>query len=310
MINIQLEHFLTYIDATSIDDYLKEYETQGFTPHKQTVRHEPSLRNGFIFFGPEYLEFLWVEDEKLFAEGGAEASLVRATRRPFGLGLRTDDVQGVHDDWTRRGYAVPEVWSKAPRDATSDTPPIWSFQDIPSELLSGVVCFVLTYHTSPQDQVRKVHIPPNTIYAISGVTFVTVDPEARAASWGNLLASNEQVTQSRNGFVIVMGPHQVRWMTPDAYQVSYGRRWQSSPHAYGELALLHFLAADLSTAQTMMEQAGRDVKRISQGDQEELLVEPDIRDGFTFLVRQQPIDAWLRERKSRTGEELEIEDRI
>jgi len=53
MTNIRFDHFITYTSAGNIDDYLKEYATQGFLPEDRTVRHDPGLRNGFIPFGPE-----------------------------------------------------------------------------------------------------------------------------------------------------------------------------------------------------------------------------------------------------------------
>lgn len=128
MTNIRFDHFLTYTNAANIDDYLKEYAAQGFIPHEQTVRHDPGLRNGFIGIGSEYVEFLWVEDETLFAAGDAEHRLLRTACRPFSIGMIADDVQAVHDDWTARGYSVPAVWSKAPRDATPDTPRCGAFK--------------------------------------------------------------------------------------------------------------------------------------------------------------------------------------
>lgn len=306
MTNIRFDHFMTYTSAANLDDYLKEYATQGFVPHEKTVRHDPGLRNGFIFVGPEYVEFCWVEDEALFAAADAEEKLLRTTPRPFGLGMIADDVQAVHDDWMARGYSVPEVWSKVPRDATPNTPPVWSFQDIPSELLPGVSCFVLTYHTRPKDEVKQIKIAPNTIYAISGVTFVTTEPEARATCWRNLLAPGEQVNQSGTGFHVWIGPHRAMWMTPEDYQVSYGLNWMPFPHPVGELALLHLLASDLRVAKIMMEQSGRRTFPVSVRGEEELLIAPDARDGFIFIIRQQPIEMWLRERMGRTGEKLKL----
>jgi len=306
MTKIQFNHFITYTSAANIDDYLKEYAAQGFLPYEKTVRHDPGLRNGFIFFGPEYIEFCWVEDEALFAAADAEERLYRTALRPFGLGMIADDVQAVHDDWTARGYSVPEVWSKAPRDATPDTLPVWSFQDIPSELLPGVFCFALTYHTRPKDEVKQVKIAPNTIYAVSGVTFVAAEPEARATRWRNLLAPGEQVNQSGISFDVWIGSHRAMWMTPDAYEASYGLQWMPSSHPAGELALLHLLASDFSTAKMMIEQSGRRTFSISVRGEEELLIAPDARDGFTFIIRQQPVEMWLRERIARTGEKLKL----
>ncbi|MCK7485403.1 MAG: VOC family protein [Bacillus subtilis] len=171
MTNIRFDHFITYTSAENVDDYIKEYAAQGFTPDDQTVRHEPGLRNCFIFLGAEYIEFCWVEDEELFAKGDDADKSFRSAARPFGIGLISEDVQAVHDGWTKRGYSVPDVWSKAPRDAAPDVPPVWSFQDVPPGLLPGVSAFVLTYHRRKRDDIRKVLIHPNTTYALSEVTY-------------------------------------------------------------------------------------------------------------------------------------------
>ena len=306
MANIRFDHFITYTSAANIDNYLKEYAAQGFVPFKKTVRHDPGLRNGAISFGLEYVEFCWVEDEALFVAADEVEKLLRTTPRPFGLGMIADNVQAVHDDWTARGYSVPDVWSKVPRDAAPDTPPVWSFQEIPGELLPGVSCFVLTYHTRPKDELEQVIIAPNTIYAVSGTTFVAMEPEARAIRWRNLLAPGEQVNQSEISFDVHIGPHHAMWMTPDAFQASYGLHWMPFTHPIGEFALLHLLASDLSVTKTMMEQSGRQSYSISLRGEEELLIAPDTRDGFIFIIRQQPVEMWLQERMARTGEKLKL----
>ena len=304
--DIRLDHFITYTSAPDIDDYLNEYAAQGFVPHEETVRHHPGLRNGFVFIGPEYLEFCWVEDEALFSEADEEDKILRDALRPFGLGMVSDDVQAVHEDWTARGYTVPDVSSSAARDAPADAPPTWSFQTIPQELLQGIWCFALTYHLRPKDRVTVVRPALNTIYAISGVTFVTAEPEARATSWRDLLAPAEGIGRAETGLEVRLGAHQVTWMTPEEYQVAYGTIWVPSPHPQGELAVLHLLASDLDTVHTMLEQAGRRISPVSEGGEDGLLIAPDVRDGFTFLVRQRPIENWLQERIGKTGERLQL----
>lgn len=306
MASIWFDHFISYAGVVNIDDYVQEYAEAGFLPDDMTVRHDPGLRNGYIHFGPEYVEFCWVEDEDLFAKADAQDKLFRKALRPFGIGMITEDVQQIHDDWTARGYVLPEVWSKTPRDATPGTPPAWSFQEFPEELLRGVSCFALTYHTRPRDEARKIRISPNTIYGISGVTFVTQEPEARAASWRNLLAPGEQVAQSGPSFDVRIGPHQAMWMTPDAFHSTYGFNWMPSLHPFGELSVLDLLASDLAIARQMLEQAGRQVLIKKSKGIEELLIAPDGRDGFAYSVRQQPVDVWLAKRMARTGEKLKL----
>ena len=95
-------------------------------------------------------------------------------------------------------------------------------------------------------------------------------------------------------------------MTPEDHQAAYGMNWVPSPHSQGELAVLHLLASDLDSTQRMLEQASRRTSSVSVGGEEALLIAPDVRDGFTFLVQQQPIESWLHERIGRTGEKLQL----
>lgn len=270
----------------------------------RTVRHDPGLRNGFISLGPEYIEFCWVEDEELFAKADAEEKLLRASPHPFGIGMIANDVNTIHTDWTAKGYSVPEVWSKAPRDAPPDTPPAWSFQGIPDELLPGASCFALTYHNRLKSEEKNIKIHPNTIYSVSGVTFVSKEPEERAVRWRDLLAPGEQIIKSRRGFDVLIGPHRALWMTPETYQTTYGLDWIPASHAFGELAVLHLLSSNLDTAKKILEQSGRQVFSKKKNEFEELFITPDSRDGFIFSVRQQPVEIWSQERTSRTGEKF------
>jgi len=300
---IWFDHFMTFTSATNIDDYLAEYVAQGFVTHEQTVRHPPGLRNGFISLGPDYLEFCWVEDETQFA-ASADHQVFRTGKRPFGIGMIAQDIQALHNDWLARGYVVPQITSRAPSDAPADSPPAWSFQEIPHDLLPGCLCFALTYHTRTRDERIEVRGGPNTIYALSGVTFVTGEAEIRAMRWRDLLAPEESLVTSESGFTIQIGPHLVTWMTPDACLTTYGQPWITSPHVYGDLALVHILATDLEQARIVLEHAGRRVIPHTTNGQEALLIKPDPRDGVTFLVLQQPIAIWLQERTARTGEQI------
>lgn len=307
MSTVWFDHIITFTSAPSIDDYLKEYVAQGFLPADQTVRHDPGLRNGFIWFGPDYIEFCWVEDEKLFAaKATPEDVAFRNEIRPFEIGMIANDVQIIHMEWTSRGYSIPEIWAKVPSDAPPDTPPKWSFQFIPEGLLPGASCFVLTYHSRSIDDAKQIKIPPNTIYAVSGITFVTTEAEDRARRWCELLTPNTKAEKSRNGFSAQIGPHQAQWMTPDTYKALYHKEWIPASHSFGDIAFLNLLATDLDLAKHVLERAGRRTVSISDGNDDQLLIEPDPRDGFTFLVRQMPADIWLRDRTALTGEKLVI----
>jgi hypothetical protein len=305
---IAFDHFITWTDAATIDEHVATYRAAGFAAPQRTVRHEPGLRTGFVGFGPEYIEFCWVEDEAAFARGEPEEAAYRAARRPYGLGLVTDDVQALHTRWAEQGYSLPAVWAAAPRDAPPGTDPAWSFQAIPPALLSGSRCFALTYHTRPPATRRAVYPAANSTYAIAGVTFVCAAPAARAGQWRDLLTPGAPIADESGRAVVQIGAHRAVWMTPRAYERTYGWPWVAAPHPCGELAVLHLLATDLARAGTLLERAGRQVRRLREGgaDTPVLLVAPDPGDGFVFAIAERPLEDWLRERRARTGEEVTI----
>ena len=304
MNRVRFEHFMTFTSAANIDDYLKEYVAQGFVASPGTARHPYGLRNGSVEFGPDYLELCWVEDATLFATGNSELHALRAALHPHGIGLLTYDAQAQHDAWVARGYAMPNLESRIPRDAPPGTLPAWSIQDIPAEMTPGVLCFAVAYAARPINKAQPVVIPPNAVYAISGVTIVTAEPEKRAAGWRDFLAPCETVQTSEAEFGVWIGPHWAVWMTPEHFESAYGLPWKPPAHRRGELGLLHLLAVDLSVAEMMLQRAGRHTRPMVVNGEASLLVAPDAHDGFTFLIWQQPIATWMQERMARSGENL------
>jgi len=258
----------------------------GFLVSDRTARHEPGLRDGFVFFVSQYIEFCWVEDEALFSEGEPEESDMRRAHRPFAIGLVSDDIQATHDDWLARGHDLPEVFSKAERGA-DNVPPRWSFQEIPEALLPGASCFALTYHVSRSPET----IAPNSTYAIAGVTFVSSSAKEHASAWRDLLAPGASIDSSHDAHQVAIGPHIAQWMEPGQYQRRYGRAFDPAPHRFGELALLHVLATDLKRVDSALVGSGREVIPIdpTSGDGPGLFVPPDPQDGFSFLVTEQPV---------------------
>jgi len=221
--------------------HLERYRQAGFAVLEDTVRHEPGLRNGFVGFGREYIEFCWVEDEEAFSTVGPEEKALRAARRPYGIGIATPDVGALHVQWAAQGYELSPVFSKAPRDAAPDADPVWSFQEIPPALQpGGAECFVLTYHH--RRNLNGLRVAANTTYAVAGVVFVTAHPADRAAAWGRLLAPDEPLQGEDEISSVRLGPHVGTWMTPARYEQIYGRHWEPSPHGVGEFAALHLLA--------------------------------------------------------------------
>jgi hypothetical protein len=304
MPTIRLDHFITYTSARSIDEHLEWYRQAGFGVMEDTVLHEPGLRNGFIGFGREYIEFCWVEDEEAFSAVGPEEQALRAASRPYGVGIATPDVAALHEEWAAQGYELSPVFSKGPRDAAPDADPVWSFQEIPPALQpGGAECFVLTYHQRRRS-LDGLRIAPNTTYAVAGVVFVTPYPAKRANAWSRLLAPDEPLQDGNDTCSVRLGPHVGTWVTPARFEQTYGRHWEPSPHGVGEFAALHLLAERLETAEGMLEKAGRSVTRLqgSAGTPAALFVAPDPSDGFAFVLTERPASEWLAERTAQFGD--------
>lgn len=311
MENVKLDHFITATLVESVDDYMEEYTSAGFNVLPQSARHDPGLRTRFVSFGPEYLEFIWVEDEEAFSTGQdktffPDVASLRAGNRPFGIGILTDDVEGLHESWTARGYSLPNVITMpAPG---GEQQPVWSFQPVTGDTVGGVVLFALVYHTRPKDAPRQVRTSPNSTYAIEGVTFVSDTPQERATRWRDLLAPGHEILESESFYEVRTGPHFARWLTPIHYQEYLGLSYKESPRPYGEMSIIHLLAEDLDRAETMFGEAGRDIARMPDfaSNLDTLYVYSDPRDGFTFAITQRPAQEWLEERTAQTSEKLEL----
>lgn len=306
----RLDHVLTYLDGTSLAEQLERYRAAGFAVIERTIQHEPGLRNGYFFAGPEYFELCWVEDEARFCQGGhpLAGSAYRQARRPYALGLIHEDVRKLHAAWTARALSPGQLKEEAPPDEPRDAGPRWRFLFIADSLTPGARCFAVTYlRRKPGDPV-EVRIPPNTTYALEGVTFVAQDPGERAQRWRDLFSPDAPLTLEHEAHRVSLGPHHLTWLAPKMYQEWYGQTWRLAPHAAGELALFHLLATDLGRAAAVLSSAGRTVeRRVAPGTALPLLlVHPDPHDGLTFAITERPVEAWRQERAARTGERLEI----
>jgi hypothetical protein len=286
--NVRFDHFLTYVEAPSIDRYLEKYRTMGFLVSDRTLRFDPGLRNGYVLFGSQYIEFLWVEDEALFSEGEPDEAVMRRAHRPFGIGLVSDDIQATHDNWLARGHDLPKVFSKGELGA-DNAPPRWSFQEIPEALLPGAASFACMYHAPKVPSPGE--IAPNSTYAIAGATFVSSSAEEHASAWRDLLSPGASVDSSDDAYQFTIGPHVARWMEPRQYQRRFGRSFEPAPHRFGELAIVQILATDLRRVHSALVGAGREFIPIDPrfSDAPGLFVPPDPQDGFSFVVTERPI---------------------
>lgn len=305
---LRLEHLLTFIEAP-LDAHLEAYRSAGFLPHEHTARWDPGLHNGFVRFWPEYLEFLSVADEAAFTAGGAryhtlggpDCHTVRQAGRPHGIGFYADDVEALHHAWRARGFELPEVAFWRLKDTPPDAPPDFAHQELPRAVLTGAACFALTSFYPDAPMRREAWVAPGSAFAVSGVSFVCDDPTARAAAWRDLLAPETALEARDGGCELLLSPHRLTWLTPDAYRQLYGRPWQPAPHPHGELALVHLLAEDLTWFETTLANAEWRVAHLPDGTRYVTAAR-----GVSFLVRQASAEAWLEARTALTGERLEL----
>lgn len=228
---LRLDHILTFTNANSIDAHLDTYRRAGFLPHDATGRWDPGLHNGFVRFWPEYLEFLWVEDEAVFAEagaryhtlGGTDCGAVRQAGRPHGIGFYAGDIEALHQAWRARGCDLPEVAYWRLKSTPPDAPPDFAYQEIPRSILPGASCFVLTsFYPNPPLRC-EAWVAPNSAFSVSGVSFVCADPVARGSAWRDVLAPEAALAVRDGGCELFLPPHYLSWLIPDAYHKLYGQ---------------------------------------------------------------------------------------
>ena len=310
---LHLDHIMTFANVLNVDNYVERYRMLGFDVTKETRPYKPGLRNRFIQFGCEYLELVWVEDEAAFNAGGHEEfarmfpdlAALHQVARPFGAAFKNPDVETLHREWTKAGYAVPEVWSFAP----PEMPPVLSFQTIPDTLLPGVSAFAITYHlNTPASEVRHVRPAVNTVYALEGLTLASETPQKHAARWLALLNPSASVGENKGVYEVAIPPHTAWWMSPQTFQDRYGVEYSSAPHRFGEIAAVHLLAENLTTAASRLgEYAVRQTHPVT--NEPLLVVSPIGNDGVTYVIREYPIDQWQAERTQLTGEKIVLHQR-
>ena len=291
-----LNHIISFANTANIDSYLKRWKRAGFVVGEKTVRHEPGLRNGFVYFGPEYIEFSWVEDEASFRKNvKSYRKDIRHHPSPYGVAFEVANVHRLHGQLRKRGYSVPKTYSRGPRGADKSVI-WWSFQSIPFRYLPGAWTFALTYEfRKNQKEPRSIKIGKNALYAVSGLTFVTNNPQRRAGAWRNFLSPKSKVHKISSGrYQFELGPHLLQWMKPETYAKEYGVRHIASGKSknFREVALIHLFAENIVKARSVLQRNRFKVR--SYGAR--LLVGPNKSDGFTFTVTEKNPRIWRRER--------------
>lgn len=302
-----LNHIISSTNARNIDNYLKLYKQAGFVIGKNTVRHEPGLRNGFVYFGSEYIEFEWVENARVFRKNAKlYQKFFLKHPSPFGVAFESRNVEALHKYLVYRNYKMPQTRSKGPRDA-DESVKWWSFQDIPRKYLPGVWSFALTYETRRnQKNLRQVSIGDNTIFAVRGLIMVTSAPKQRAERWKNFLSPQCLVKKiSPDNYRFDVGPYTLEWMTPEVYEKLFGIRkmFKDKFKEFQEIGLVNVLAEDLGIAEKYLKRYRFKVKKIGN----KILILPKESDGFTFLVTQYKLAVWIKER-NKFGQKIIIKN--
>ncbi|CAN5155809.1 hypothetical protein BH24CHL7_BH24CHL7_14780 [soil metagenome] len=301
---LRLEHFLCFSDAPSVDEHAAEYRSLGFVPQAHAARWEPGLHNRFIGLWPEYLELVWVEDEAAFAASDDPIRRHRAGRRPFGVGILSEDLSALHAEWAARGLDLPEISYESPAGSDPDAGPMFAFVAIPQHLLPGVDGFGLTSYCRPTSPTRhQVWVAPNSLFGLAGLTLVSDEAAGDAEAWRWLLAPDQVVRDVAGGHDLLVGVHRLTWLTPDAYTERYGLRWEPTAGGAGALALFELLALDLERLERYAAAAGAPVRRLTDGA---LLLKPSAHDGFRLVVRQGELAEWVGWRDERLGVEHEV----
>ncbi len=287
-----LNHIISFADVPNIDRYLERYKKAGFVVDQNTVRHAPGKRNGFVNFGPDYIEFCWVENQSEFnKKETASHKFFQRNPRPFGVAWESKNVDAFHKKAVKLGFKLKPTWSKTMKEA-NDSNPWWTFQDIPQKYLPGAWSFMLTYVRRDWTRPYTVSIGKNTIYGLTGMTFITQRPQKRAATWQKLLGGKlEKPTR------LILGPHFLEWLTPAEYRNVHGAIKSPLQKRFTnmqEIALIHLVAKDIHKARSMLV---RNSFRVQDGKNGFSII-PDKRDGFAFHVMQMDPKKWAKTRNS------------
>lgn len=287
---VRIEHIYSLINSKTLEGHLALYKKAGFIVNPKTVRHPPGTRNGFVYIGSEYIEFLWVENKKEFKNAQKALPWLEQFKKhpaPYGYGFESPDVQKFHASLVRRGFKIPDVSSRGPADAKEGDAPWWSFQYFSKKFVPGVLPFVLTYEKRRgAKEPRKIHTGKNKISALTGVTFVSKSPSAEAKRWQTIFAPATKVTVKNDVSVLKLDSHVCEWMTSATFKKIYGIAPSMPPSgkfaSMRKTALLHLLSENLTVTAKYLKHAGWKVLETEKS----LYVVPQKSDGFTFLVHK------------------------
>ncbi len=302
------DHFITYTEEP-VDQRMARYRRAGFlvSPPEWTVRHDPGLRNGFLYVGPDYLEFCWVEREEAFEEQARVEPYYRSLRdghRPYGIGFQVRDPEGFRSRLVRAGVEMPEVLLARPSDSADDSPPRWAYGMFPEGMTPGVHSFYLAYlGEDGQRRNERFFVGENGVFLFVGALFVSPTPVGRVRQWSALLDGGADV---RTRSAVVHGPHAYVWVSPEGWGRMTGTEFPDSSASVHELTAVIALSYDLARTRRFVESAGIAQSDIEidlpwLGEREALLIDPDPRDGFPMIVLEGGLTAWKEWRDGVAG---------
>lgn len=302
------DHFITYTEGP-IDYLMATLRRAGFvvSPPELTVRHDPGLRNGFVYVGPEYLEYCWVEREDEFEARAAEHPYYRTLResnRPYGIGLQVSDPEVFRAALLDEGFVMPEVVFAKPQDADEDSPAAWGYGMFPEGATPGAHSFYLSYLADDDSRNRNWFVGENAIFQIVGVVLVTEEPRARARDWARLLRPSGG--QGSIPERVVHGPHAYVWVTPDEWKAAAATDYPVSEAEFHELTAVVALSFDLDRTARYLESAELpfhrgEVELPGFGKHEGVVLYPDPTTGFSMVVYEADVAAWMEWRERKTG---------
>jgi len=290
---LRFDHYIVG-STRPIKEILAAYQEIGFTvsPPEETVRHEPGLRTGFLYFSPkpsmDYIEFLTVEDLDAFAAAQARGE-DKWTNKPCaqGLGVRVTNAAAMHASLAAQGTPVRPLASKRPDGAETDTPFVWSFITL-DKPASGLGAFYVQYHRERTPQEPQIIDGGNGIYAMGGVLY---DADSASVAAADLAKDFPLGVVKVNDADITIGCHKVLVRSFSDFSAAAGSKplvRNTELKIYG--ALLY--SADLvKTAEVLK---GKWKHHVVGKD--EILLVPTAHEGLAAVVRQKPVDTWKRER--------------
>lgn len=317
------DHFITYTED-AVDSVMARYRRAGFitSPPERTVRHEPGLRNGFVYVGPEYLEFCWVEREDEFREQVAVEpyyATLRSEHRPFGIGFQVLEPENFRARLVESGLEMPDVLFARPQDAPIDSEPRWAYGMFPDGTTPGAHAFYLSYlGRDGQRRNENFFVGENGIFLIVGAVLVSPMPRTRLQQWSSHLLGSEQ-SDARDSRGVAYGPHAYIWITPAEWNRLSGAPYPDPPAEFQELSAVVALSFDLERTERFLESASFPFQRSTIdlpvfGRHEGLFLFPDPRDGFPMLILEGAVQDWkawrdgVSRREHRIRRSLETQD--